>query len=157
LFLYPGLAVLMVGLLTFALLLPGDIHIGSVTFAYHTFLVACSAIIVGVQTTTFWIFAKIAAVRRGLLPPDSFFERLIKFLSVELGSAVGGAMILIGTFVDFAAVAYWGSISFGPVDNTFLIRVVATASTVIVLGFHVVFSTFFMYLLEYAMRSDPRK
>jgi len=157
LFLYPGLAILAFGVVCFAVLVGGDRHIGAVTFAEHSFLIGCAAIVIGVQAVAFWVFAKIAAMDQGLLPPDPGFERMRKRASVELGSAVGGALILCGFGGDLAGLAYWGSISFGPVERSFLIRLIGTANMLMILGFQVLYSSFLVYLLGYVGEKANRR
>ena len=46
------------------------------------FSMPAAAIIIGVQSVQFWIFAKIYGMREGLVPPDPWFSSLI---------AIGGA------------------------------------------------------------------
>jgi hypothetical protein len=49
---------------------------GGVGFDIHTLLYAAVAVIVGVQSVQFWIFAKIYGMREGLVPPDPWFSSL---------------------------------------------------------------------------------
>jgi hypothetical protein len=156
LFLYPGLALLAFGLFLFVALIGGDVRIGHVVFAEHTLIIGCTAIVIGAQAVSFWVFAKVAAIGERLLPPDPGFERWRKLASVELGTAVGGGLILLGFAADVGALAYWGSISFGSVWRPFLIRVVATSSTVTILGFQVLYSSFLLYLLDYVGQRSKR-
>jgi hypothetical protein len=149
LFLYPGFAMIGFGSICFAALIGGDLHVGRVTFAEHTFLIGCTAIVIGAQAVTFWIFAKVVAMDQGLLPPDPGFERVRTRASVEMGVIVGCALIISGVAGDAGAFAYWGSLSFGPVERAFLIRVVGTANTVMILGFQVLYSSFLVYLMGY--------
>src|SRR6202042_669864 len=134
-------------LIIFVALIGGDLHIGRVIFAEHTLLIGCTAIVIGTQAVSFWVFAKVAAMDHRLLPPDPGFQRWRKLASVELGTALGGTLIVLGFAGDVGALAYWGSISFGEVAHAFLIRVVATANTVAILGFQVLYSSFLLYLL----------
>ena len=152
LFLYPGLALLAFGVFLFVALIGGDLRIGGVVFAEHTLMIGCAAIVIGTQAVSFWVFAKVAAMDHRLLPPDPGFERWRKLASVELGTALGGSFILIGLASEFGAFAYWDSLSFGAVEHAWFIRVVATASTLTILGFQVLYSSFLLYLLDYVGR-----
>jgi len=49
-FLYPGLALILFGILIASVLLPGAVYIGGVGFDIHTFVLACFAILIGIQT-----------------------------------------------------------------------------------------------------------
>jgi glycosyltransferase involved in cell wall biosynthesis len=149
LFLYPGLALLAFGLVGFAALIGTDVHLGRITLAEHTFVVSCTAIIIGTQAIWFWIFAKVAAIRQKLLPADAGFERWRSLASVEIGAAGGVACIVLGFLGNAAALVYWGSLSFGLIQHAFLIRFVSASCTLMVLGFQAVYSVFLLYLLDY--------
>jgi hypothetical protein len=156
LFLYPGLALLAFGLAVFTALIGGDLRIGQVVFAEHTLLIGCTAIVIGTQAVLFWVFAKVAAMDHRLLPPDPGFERWRNFASVELGTAAGGCLILLGLAGDVGGLVYWGSISFGLVWRAFLIRVMMTASMLTILGFQLLYSSFLLYLLDYVGQKEKR-
>jgi len=108
LFLYPGFTILASGLVCFACLIGGDVRIGGVNFAEHTFLMSCSAVIIGAQAVAFWTFATMAAIDQGLLPPDRGLERIRKLVGIEIGTAVGGILIICGIVGNLAALIYWG-------------------------------------------------
>ena len=149
LFLYPGLALLALGLVGFAALIGTDVHLGGISLAEHTFVVACTAIIIGTQAIWFWVFAKVTAIRQKLLPPDAGFERWRSLASVELGTAAGVACIVLGFLGNAAALVYWGSLSFGIIQHAFLIRFVSASCMLMVLGFQTLYSVFLLYLLDY--------
>src|SRR3972149_7035085 len=71
LFLYPGLALLALGLTGIVLLFPGELRIGSNALGVHTFVAACMAVLIGVQSITFAAIARRYATLRGLLPPSA--------------------------------------------------------------------------------------
>jgi glycosyltransferase involved in cell wall biosynthesis len=156
LFLYPGLTLVAFGLAVFSALIGGDLRIGRVVFAEHTLIIGCTAIVIGTQAVLFWVFAKVAAMDHRLLPPDPGFERWRNFASVELGTAAGGSLILLGFAGDVGALLYWGSLSFGLVWRAFLIRVMVTASMLTILGFQLLYSSFLLYLLDYVGQKVKR-
>jgi hypothetical protein len=84
LFLVPGLLLILVGLLGYAVAMPG-VHVFGVTFDAHTLLFASLAIICGYQSIMFAVFAKVFAVSEGLLPPDPRVERLRRAVTLEKG------------------------------------------------------------------------
>ena len=137
------------GLVGFAALIGTDVHLGGISLAEHTFVVACTAIIIGTQAIWFWVFAKVTAIRQKLLPPDAGFERWRSLASVELGTAAGVACIVLGFLGNAAALVYWGSLSFGIIQHAFLIRFVSASCMLMVLGFQTLYSVFLLYLLDY--------
>ena len=74
LFLYPGLLLRGLGLIGYALAMPGVTHRRR-HFDAHTLLFASLAILLGYQSILFAIFAKTFAIAEGLLPPNSRARR----------------------------------------------------------------------------------
>jgi len=154
LFLYPGLAVFLAGLISSLILLVTPVQIGHVTFAQHTLVVTCAAIIIGFQAIQFWAFAKVVAMQRGLLLSDSVFERLRRYVPLERSLAIGAGLIVVGTVGVMVALGYWSSIGFGRIDfgdfeSDLTLRLVCGGTTGLVLGVQVVYGSFFLYLLDY--------
>jgi glycosyltransferase involved in cell wall biosynthesis len=155
LFLYPGLVLLTIGLVGFTDLIATDVHLGRITLAEHTFVIACTAIIIGTQAIWFWVFAKVTAIRQNLLPPDPEFDRWRSVVSVELGTVAGITFILLGFFGNAGALIYWSSLSFGSIQHAFLIRFVSASCMLMVLGFQTLYSVFLLYLLDYVGQKRP--
>ncbi|HSG81303.1 MAG TPA: glycosyltransferase family 2 protein [Gemmatimonadota bacterium] len=147
LFLYPGTALMVIGLASMIWLLPAPRTIGSVGFDVNTLVYSGAAIILGFQAVVFSVFAKIFAIGVGLLPEDARLDRLKDIFSLEIGIIVG--LLLFG--VGFAGAAYavglWGSASFGELDPSVSLRIVAPSATALVLGLQIVFSSFFINVL----------
>ena len=88
LFLAPGIALALAGLLGYAIAMP-RLTLGRVTFDVHTLLFASLALICGYQSALFAFMTKIFAIRESLLPPDPRLNRLYRVLTLERGSAGG--------------------------------------------------------------------
>ena len=71
LFLYPGIALMLVGVLLGLWLLPAPRMVGSITFDVHTILYTAVLVLLGYQAVAFAVFTKLFAISEGLLPPDS--------------------------------------------------------------------------------------
>src|ERR1700758_490243 len=76
LFLYPGLALMIVGTLLGVWLLPSQRTVGTVAFDVHTMLYAAVFVLLGYQAIAFAVFTKLFAISEGLLPPDPTLDRL---------------------------------------------------------------------------------
>jgi hypothetical protein len=147
LFLYPGAALMLVGLVTGLWLLPGPRTIGTVTFDVHTLLYAAMAVVIGFQTVVFAVFSKVFAISEGLLPEDPRLTRLFRYVTLEVGLAVGTVLLLIGAAGSLYAFGVWGSRSFGPLNPPSTLRIVIPAVTSLTLGCQVVLSSFFLSIL----------
>ena len=95
LFLYPGIALLLLGAAISLWLLPGPRTIGGVTFDYHTLLFGAMAILIGFQSINFAVFTKMFAITEHLVPDDPRLNRLFRYVTLEIGLAVG-ALLIVG-------------------------------------------------------------
>lgn len=144
LFLYPGILLMLVGLLTSAWLLPGTRGI----FDVHTLLYAATALIVGFQVTAFAVFSKVFAIREGLLPPDRRIMRFVRYVSLESGLMIGGFLLVVGVVGTFCALSLWSGHLFGQLNPSIVMRLVIPSVTALALGVQVIFSSFFLSILE---------
>ncbi len=144
LFLYPGILLMLMGLLTSAWLLPGTRGI----FDVHTLLYAATAVIVGFQVTAFAVFSKVFAIREGLLPPDRRIMRFVRYMSLESGLIIGGFLLAVGAVGTFCALELWSGQLFGKLNPSIVMRLVIPSVTALALGVQVIFSSFFLSILE---------
>src|SRR5436309_1764588 len=147
LFLYPGIFLMLAGLLATFWLLPGPRRIGRVEFDVHTLLYASAAILIGFQSISFAFFTKIFAIMEGLLPPDPKLDRAFRHITLEGGLVCGAILILAGIGGTIYALASWGSQSFGPLNPVRELRIVIPSATCLALGCQIVLNSFFMSVL----------
>jgi len=147
LFLYPGLALMAIGALLGVWLLPSQRTIGAVTFDVHTMLYAAVFVLLGFQAIAFAVFTKLFAISEGLLPPDLALSRLLEYITLEVGLAIGGFLTLAGLLTSVYAVAAWGSRHFGVLDYPHTMRLVIPAALFLTLGAQTVFASFFLSVL----------
>ena len=148
LFLYPGLALFAAGVVLSAALLPGPLRIGGVRLDVHTLLVAGFLALLGYQLVLFAVFTKIFAVREGFHPPHPTLERLFRYVTLEVGLAVGALMALAGVIGMIAAVVSWHAVGFGNLDPSLTMREVIPAVVLMALGTQTVFASFFISILS---------
>jgi glycosyltransferase involved in cell wall biosynthesis len=147
LFLYPGFAFLLIGLAIGLWLLPGPRTVGTVTFDVHTLLFAVMAIFIGFQSINFAAFSKIFAIREGLLPEDPRLNELFKYLTLEVGLAVGGLLAVVGAGIWVFGLMLWRSRHYGSLDPEVTLRIVIPGLVSLTLGIQVVLSSFLMSVL----------
>jgi len=146
LFLVPGIALLLLGLLGYGLALPGA-QIGSAQIGVHTLLVASLAILLGFQSILFAIFTKTFATSVGLMPSDDRLERFFVHATLERGLVLGAAAFLGGLALIAAATTEWLGRDFGPLDYPSTLRLVIPGVTLAALGFQTILSGFFVSIL----------
>jgi glycosyltransferase involved in cell wall biosynthesis len=148
LFLYPGLALALAGLLATLWILPASRHIGNITLDIHTLLYSAMAIVVGVQAVIFWAFVNVHGMDEGILPYDPRLRSLIAYGTIERGLITGLALIVVGFILAVLAVSTWSNVAFGLLDSSHTMRLAIPSATCIVLGFEIAFGAFALNVLE---------
>ena len=146
LFLAPGLVFALLGLVGYAVALPG-LTIYGITFDAHTLLFSSLAIMMGYQSILFAICAKTFAINEGLLPKDERVDRFFKVIYLERGLVIGALAFLVGLILLGAAVLQWKSAHFGRLDYAVTMRWVIPGATLTALGFQTVLFSFFVSIL----------
>jgi glycosyltransferase involved in cell wall biosynthesis len=152
LFLYPGIALVLVGIGVSAWLLPGPRTISTLTFDYHTLLFGAMTILVGFQSVNFAVFSKLFATSEGLLPDDPFTNRLYRYITLEVGLVVGAILVLAGAALWVFGLSYWRNHHFGSLDPEITLRIVIPGFVSLTLGIQVVLSSFFLSVLGMGRR-----
>jgi glycosyltransferase involved in cell wall biosynthesis len=146
LFLVPGQLLILLGILGFALALPG-VTIHGIRFSAHTLVCASLSIMLGYQSILFAIGIKTFAIAEKLLPRDTRMDRFFKVATLERGLILGAAAMLFGFGLLGAAVAVWVRKDFGNLNYDRTMRWVIPGATLIACGFQTVLSAFFTGIL----------
>ena len=146
LFLYPGIFLIILGLLGYALALPG-VTAGGVTFDAHTLLFSSLFTLLGYQSILFAVFAKTFAISEGLLPQNRRMTRFYEIVNLERGLIVGALTLLSGIVLLLIAVNQWRLRDFGQLDYAHTMRYVIPGFTLTALGFQTILSGFFVSIL----------
>lgn len=151
LFWYPGIALILFGLLGYGVAMPG-VPLGGVNFDAHTLLVATLAILLGYQSLLFAIFAKTFAVGERFLPDDPRLTRVLEFFTLERGLFAGGLTLLTGIGLLMWSVYQWRLVGFGDLDYPRTMRWVIPGVALSTLGFQTILSSFFLSILQLKRR-----
>jgi glycosyltransferase involved in cell wall biosynthesis len=142
LFLYPGLVLLGIGAVAAAVLLPGPVKIGEVSFDIHSFLVACMATIVGVQSVSFAALARKVATAHAMLPASRRYSSLLEAMTLERLLVIGGILVVLGLAGFLWCVAHWASSGFGPLTYADMLRVLILSLTAMAIGIQLALTAF---------------
>ena len=151
LFLLPGFVLLVLGLVGYAIALPG-LQIGQITFDAHTLLFASLALIVGMQSVLFFLVTKAYAISEGLLPPDPRLRRFLDLAQLEIGLLIGLFGVVFGALLLASAVNDWRLAGFGRLDYAHTMRWVIPGATLVALGVQTAMSSFLVSLLAMQRR-----
>ena len=146
LFVIPGAILIFMGMLGYAVAMPG-LTIHGVTFDAHTLLFASLAILCGYQSVLFAIFSKTFAISEGLMPEDPRLTRFFNVMYLERGLILSAGGLLLGIGLLVAALQEWRLAGFGHLDYAKTMRLVVPGATLTALSFQTGLSSFFVSIL----------
>lgn len=148
LLLYPGSALLLVGLAAQAAILGGPIVIRGVGFDIHTMLYAAGASILGLQLVIFSFLARAVGCVKGVLPVTPAITHLWATLTLERGIAAGMGILATGLALALRSVDLWLEAHLGALDPTAMMRFAIPSVTLMIAGGEVIFASFVLGFIE---------
>ncbi|MBA9003523.1 glycosyltransferase family 2 protein [Thermomonospora cellulosilytica] len=155
LFLIPGLAFMLVGLVAGVALAFGPVRVGDVAFDVDTLVGAGAATVIGFQSVLFALFTKVYAMQEGFLPRDRRVDRLVSWWTMERGLVLGGLLALAGLAGLAASLLHWRVNNFGELDPRESLRMVVPSATALVMSFQAIFASMFVSILHIRRREHP--
>ena len=148
LFVYPGFALVMMGLTGSALLSHGAVHITpTIELSIHTLIVCCFAVLIGAQLVSFGALAQRYATVEGFLPAPANFQRLILGMTLEPLLRVAGVVMALGFAGCIWAVTAWAHGGFGPIVYDSVLRVLVPSLTAVAVAAQLAATAFLTSLL----------
>lgn len=148
LFLYPGIFLVAFGAVGAVLLIPGSVKVGNVSFDIHTFIVACTAILIGLQSISFAIISRRYATIVGLIPPSPRFAHTLNSLTLEGMLRVALVAGLLGLLGLFWCIWKWSAAGFGPLQYAAILRVLVLSLTAISAALQLSLTAFLSGIME---------
>ncbi len=148
LFLYPGFALMVLGLALAVSLAWGPWRIAGVELDIHTMLYAAAMVIVGFQAVTFAVFTKRFAIQEGLLPSDRRLDRAMRWINLEKGLIASGVLLVLGLAGTGWAIGEWWRAGFGELDPRRAMRVAIASVLLLSLGIQIGLASFFLSILS---------
>jgi len=144
LFLYPGLLLILAGLISTLILLNGN--------KVHSLLYSATALVIGFQIVTFAVFTKTYAINEGLMPQDPKLKKILRFFNLETGLICAAVLLLLGVIGSIYAFKIWQGALFGYLDPANVMKVVIPSVTCLALGVQLFFSSFFLSVLNLKLK-----
>jgi glycosyltransferase involved in cell wall biosynthesis len=149
LFLYPGLALLAIGLFLGTLLVRGPVNLSpTIVLDLHTFLIAAMCILVGLQAVTFAIIGRRFASRYGFIPPSGTFDKLLEWLTLERILIIAVTLAAVGIVALLWGFGEWASRGFGPLPLSSTMRAMIIAVTTLVAGLQLAMAGFMASMID---------
>ena len=146
LFLLPGLALVLLGAIGYALAIPGN-RIAGAELDVNALLYSSLLVILGYQSILFAILTKAFAVAQGLLPSTRQVERFFAAFNLERGLIAGVVITSVGMALLAAVLVQWASVDFGPLDYRLTLRLSIPGVMFTALGVQTLFFSFFASIL----------
>src|SRR6266849_2395658 len=154
LFLYPGLALLALGIALTTALSFAPLHFLGAGLDIHSMLYASAGALLGMQLCLFALFARVSAQNAGLLPRRPSLDRLLRTLTLERGLLLGLGLALCGLLWSGAAFWQWREAGFGALDPRVVMRDTIPAASLMVGGMEIMLASFLLSVLSWD--SDTR-
>ncbi|WP_248961736.1 glycosyltransferase [Sphaerisporangium perillae] len=147
LFLIPGIALMIFGLVAGTALTFGPVYIGKLAFDVDTLVGASAMVVIGFQAVLFALFTKVYAAEEGFLPEDRRIKRLVDVVTLEKGLVAGSLLAIAGLAGVVAAVAHWQVRNFGELIPAESLRLVVPSATALIMSFQTIFASLFISIL----------
>ena len=148
LFLIPGIALMLLGIIGTIILAMGPIELGNKKLDVHTLVYTSGFILLGFQFISFYFFSRLYAAVHQLWPgQERFLQNFNTRFRLERG-IMGGILLLIGGFIlMIKSLLYWRNTHYGNIDPVVVLRWVIPSVVLLVLGVQLVISFFYLSFL----------
>jgi glycosyltransferase involved in cell wall biosynthesis len=148
LFFYPGLVLMIAGLVLGGLLLPGRLVLfENISLGVHTLLFALAGLLIGFQAVSFFVCARAYATNEGFLPAEPWLDRGFKQFRLEGGLTVGLLVFLAGLGGAAYTVSVWAGAGFGNLHPEDTLRAAIPSVVAMCLGAQTVLVSFLLSFL----------
>ncbi|MBQ2320011.1 MAG: glycosyltransferase family 2 protein [Lachnospiraceae bacterium] len=155
LFMYPGAILFVIGMTVMTILSFGTIKIGQVGLGIHTMMYAAVAMMIGYNLIMFSTFTKIYAQVTGFIPAKGRVHDYMQESTTEKGVLLGFVILLLGIASTLLAFLAWKQKGFGDLIPEEIMRITIPAMVFIVIGFELIFGSFFIGILHIKHKKNP--
>jgi hypothetical protein len=152
LFVVPGAALSIVGMIVMLALVGGRLDIGSFSFDIHYMVVGSILSILGFQIVSLGISARLYALSIGILKRDDLISWGLRFLKLERGLMIGSIVAGAGFGILFGILVQW--LVWGFNNSGGMMGASILGMTLFVIGIQIIFGSFFNSLLSMRFPRD---
>lgn len=153
LFLYPGLAAILIGLGGLSLLVSGPLQFHNIGLGIHSFLYMSALIVLGVQCVQMALLIQWIGGIFGVVPPAPWVTHFGSWMSAERGLLAGLAIFLLGLGWSAELLIDWKRLDFGVLDPTLVMRSAIPAVICMIVGIQTAMVSMFASALNFCWRS----
>jgi glycosyltransferase involved in cell wall biosynthesis len=155
LFLIPGIAATLLGLLGTLMLVFGPLDLGAVTLDISSMVYFAGLTVVGFQGVIFAFLTKLYASHEGFLTPSKRLRSWFTAFTVERGVLVGAFLFLIGVVLAIIQFVAWGRAEFGAQNPVDTMRAAIPAVLAFMLGAQTIMASMFAGIFSIGVRERP--
>lgn len=148
LFLYPGAALMLLGLTATLWLLPERRILGAFSLDVDTLVYTLGAVLIGFQAIVFAVCAKVYGVCHGLLPNRPWEAKVLENFTLERGLLAGAALTLGGLSAAAYGVHTWHVAGFKELNPEAILRITLPSCCAMVMGIESIFASCFLSVLR---------
>ena len=148
LFFYPGVTLFFTGLIMILGLSFGPLSIVGVRFDNASLIISVAIFLTGSQLIGFHALARLHALRSGLLPSTTMFDRMRNLISVDRACILGALSLLAGILVALFAVRIWAEAGYGDLEAGVIVRPAVISVALISFGVQIVTGGFMWGLID---------
>lgn len=153
LFLYPGFLFHIVGIILSTKIILDPIIVRNIRFDINTLVYGAVSTIIGFQLILFYVITKRYASISKFIPMSRIDNFLVK-LTMNRGILVGAILFVVGLIGSIVAVVIWSNANFGDLDASKMLRLTIPMLVLLVCGIQLMFSSFFVGILEIKVKKD---
>ncbi len=143
-FFLPAIVCILLSSSALAMLSRGPIRLGRMRFDYHFMILGSLIFILGLQLLMTGLFATVFAQTMHPKTHNPALDSIRRNFSLERGLLAGGLVFFAGFSVDFYILIEWLKHGMGQLNA---IRPTTLASTLMIAGAQIIFSSFFLSML----------
>ncbi len=148
LFAYPGIILMVIGLVLSIALYIQPIQIGHIQFESTTMFYCAMVMLIGFQMLQFAMFTNIFGRRIGQLPNNNGFVNNMADFIRNKGYWISLILILMGMFGIVFSFVSWGKIGFGQLNTTMVCRTAILFGSLFAMGMEMLLFTIFSRVLS---------
>ena len=152
LFLYPGIVLVVTGLVLTGFLVTGPVHLKGVVLDVHTLFYAGIFLLSGTQLMLFSLFARRLRTTSAPSRRSLTLDILHRLLSSNGAYLLALLFLLLGMGMSVTSIVLWGRVRFGDLDPLKMLRMVIPAGIFIFWGLQLGFSAFLYEMIRLKAR-----
>jgi hypothetical protein len=112
------------------------------------------SVLIGLQAIAFAAVARRYATLRGLLPPSTKHDNLLRSLTPDRLVGIGAVLFGLGSAGLLWSLWQWVAAGFGPIEDLRVLRGLLLSFTALAAGFQLILLAFLANLMELPQRLD---